>query len=70
MIMLWYDKKGVKLPSTYHNSEILVAKYNFQKEEVFKPESIIDYNKNMRGKISWIKEFLTSNLKEIRDDGL
>ena len=49
MIMIWYDKKIVKILSTYHNSNFLISKFNYEQEPIYKPESILDYNRFMGG---------------------
>ena len=47
--MIWYDKKIVKILSTYHNSNFLISKFNYEQEPIYKPESILDYNRFMGG---------------------
>ena len=54
-VIVWYDKKPVKMITTLHNADVLPVEKNrkikkkFQKVTVNKPKAVIDYNKFMSG---------------------
>lgn len=50
VVAKWKDKRDVFILSTYHNLEIAnTGKKNRQREEIYKPQCIIDYNTGKAG---------------------